>query len=135
MKQIIKDSGERRDFGTGAVRDMSEGKGRFDLLCGYAIGALAEHMERGSKKYGDRNWESGIPMSSFTDSALRHLFRYLRGNTDEDHLLAAFWNLHCAVSQRERFLRDLLDPNALDDLPTDDDGNRGGTNLRYGGVL
>jgi len=30
--QVIKDSGERRAFGTGAVRDMSEGKGRNDLL-------------------------------------------------------------------------------------------------------
>ena len=28
----IKDSGNRREFGTGAVRDMAEGKGRCDLL-------------------------------------------------------------------------------------------------------
>lgn len=28
----IKDSGERTQFATGAVRDMHEGKGRFDLL-------------------------------------------------------------------------------------------------------
>lgn len=28
----IKDSGERRQFESGAVRDMAEGKGRFDLL-------------------------------------------------------------------------------------------------------
>jgi hypothetical protein len=28
----IKDSGERREFGTGAVRDIAEGKGRCDLL-------------------------------------------------------------------------------------------------------
>jgi hypothetical protein len=28
----IKDSGERRQFETGAVRDISDGKGRFDLL-------------------------------------------------------------------------------------------------------
>lgn len=29
---MIKDSGERREFETGAVRDMSKGKGRCDLL-------------------------------------------------------------------------------------------------------
>lgn len=29
---ILKDSGDRRDFGTGAVRDMQEGKGRMDLI-------------------------------------------------------------------------------------------------------
>ena len=28
----LKDSGSRRGFGTGAVRDMAEGKGRCDLL-------------------------------------------------------------------------------------------------------
>ena len=28
----IKDSGERREFKTGAVRDIGEGKGRCDLL-------------------------------------------------------------------------------------------------------
>ena len=29
---MIKDSGERRTFGTGAVRDCASGKGRFDLM-------------------------------------------------------------------------------------------------------
>lgn len=29
---MIKDSGERREYATGAVRDMAEGKGRCDLL-------------------------------------------------------------------------------------------------------
>lgn len=29
---MIKDSGERTEFGTGAVRDMHSGKGRMDLL-------------------------------------------------------------------------------------------------------
>lgn len=29
---VIKDSGERREFETGAVRDIQEGKGRCDLL-------------------------------------------------------------------------------------------------------
>ena len=29
---MIADSGERREFETGAVRDMAEGKGRCDLM-------------------------------------------------------------------------------------------------------
>ena len=29
---VIKDSGERRSFETGAVRDIQEGKGRCDLM-------------------------------------------------------------------------------------------------------
>ena len=37
---ILKDSGARRDFGTGAVRDVAEGKGRCDLLPLVEIGNL-----------------------------------------------------------------------------------------------
>lgn len=36
----IKDSGNRREFGTGAVRDMAEGKGRCDLMPLDVIGEL-----------------------------------------------------------------------------------------------
>lgn len=36
----LKDSGTRRDFGTGAVRDCAEGKGRCDLLPLKVAGAL-----------------------------------------------------------------------------------------------
>jgi hypothetical protein len=114
---VIKDSGERREFTTGAVRDMSAGKGRFDLLCPFALARLAEHMERGSVKYGDRNWEQGIPQSSFMDSAMRHLNRYAQGQTDEEHLLAALWNVHCMVSQQERVKAGLLPAELLNFPP------------------
>ena len=92
----IKDSGERRDFGTGAVRDMSTGKGRFDLIPWETIRALAVHYEKGCQKYGDRNWESGIPVSSLLDSAMRHLAQVIDGRDDENHLIAALWNVTCA---------------------------------------
>ena len=36
----LKDGGARRDFGTGAVRDASEGKGRCDLLPLFEVGKL-----------------------------------------------------------------------------------------------
>lgn len=38
---MIKDSGERREFETGAVRDMAEGKGRFDLAPLEALASLS----------------------------------------------------------------------------------------------
>ena len=46
----IQDSGNRREFETGAVRDMQEGKGRCDLLPAAAILRLARHFENGCKK-------------------------------------------------------------------------------------
>ena len=98
----IKDSGERREFETGAVRDMQEGKGRLDLLPACAILRLARHYEAGAAKYEERNWEKGINIHSFIDSALRHLMKYLDGQDDEDHLCAAAWNLMGAMWTEEK---------------------------------
>ena len=104
----IKDSGERTQFPSGAVRDMHEGKGRFDLLPMCVLMRLARHYENGCKKYGDRNWEAGIPCHSFADSAMRHLVKYMDGQTDEDHLIAAIWNL-CGLAWNEEKRPDLMD--------------------------
>jgi hypothetical protein len=106
-----------RQFQSGAVRDSDNGKGRYDLLCPYAIDQLAKHMQNGCNRYGDRNWEKGISQSVFFDSAMRHLNKFARGMDDENHLLAAFWNLHGMVSQRERMKAGLL-TTELDDFPT-----------------
>ena len=146
----LKDSGERREFESGAVRDIQEGKGRCDLLplkiiskvilfnkkhdiyiipgedafmlsrisCFihtkddfYIISAishfikqnysdfetaileLSKHYEDGSRKYGDRNWEKGIPYHCFIDSGIRHYIKFLRGDQDEPHDRAFLWNM------------------------------------------
>ena len=104
----IKDSGERTQFDSGAVRDMHEGKGRFDLLPMCVLMRLAQHYEKGALKYSDRNWEKGIPAHSFADSAFRHLVKYMDGQNDEDHLISAIWNL-CGLAWTEEKRPDLID--------------------------
>lgn len=99
-KNHIKDSGERTTFSTGAVRDMHAGKGRMDLLPWAAIIEVSKHCENGAKKYGEHNVNRGIPTHSLLDSAMRHAAKYLDGQDDEDHLLAAAWNLLWAVEMR-----------------------------------
>lgn len=94
---VIKDSGERREFESGAVRDMSAGKGRMDLLPWAAILEVAKHCENGANKYGEHNVDKGIPTHSLCDSAARHLAKYLDAWDDEPHLLAAAWNLLWAI--------------------------------------
>lgn len=96
----IKDSGERTTFSTGAVRDMHSGKDRMDLLPWAAIIEVSKHCEAGALKYGTHNVDKGIPTSSLMDSAMRHAAKYLDGQEDEDHLLAAAWNLLWAVQMR-----------------------------------
>ena len=98
----LKDSGERRQFETGAVRDMAEGKGDMFSLPAAAILRLSKHYERGAKKYSRLNYQKGIPISSFMDSALRHIFKYLDGWDDEDHLSAAAFNILGAIQMEER---------------------------------
>lgn len=73
---MIKDSGDRTEFETGAKRDMHAGKGRMDLLPWYGIMEVSKHCEEGALKY-------------------------MVGMDDEDHLRAACWNLLWALNQRE----------------------------------
>lgn len=112
----IKDSGKRSKFKTGAVRDSQTNKGRFDLLPPRALKDLAIHYEKGCLKYGDRNWEKGQPLSRYLDSGLRHAFEFLEGKIDEDHLIAAIWNLMCLRETLRRIEEGIL-PKELNDLP------------------
>lgn len=146
----IKDSGQRTEFETGAVRDIQEGKGRCDLLPLEVVAILyarefgedthsvkifselslftasgdyrflaeavawfvenrkfrswsdmllevAKHFEEGAKKYGEHNWQKGIPVSRYLDSGVRHYLKWLRGDTDEPHDRAFCWNMMCAI--------------------------------------
>lgn len=108
----IDDSGERISYGENmAIREPSEGKGRFDLITPFGLERLAKWYELGAKKYSDRNWEKGIPFSRYFDSAMRHMSKFIMGRTDEDHLAAAVWNLMAIMHHQE------LGQTELDDLP------------------
>jgi hypothetical protein len=109
----IKDSGKRTEFETGAVRDAQGGKGRFDLIPNMAVWALAHHTEKGCVKYGDRNWEKGIPIKNFIDSAKRHITEFELGLADENHLAAALWNIACCYETMLRIDMGIL-PESLD---------------------
>lgn len=132
----IKDSGTRRQFDSGAVRDVAEGKGRCDLLplevvshimgenilrslnkyvrtgdlsrlilvikefstdyfgdIETAILEVSKQYEDGAKKYDERNWEKGIPLHCYIDSAVRHYIKFIRGDVDEAHNRAFLWNI------------------------------------------
>lgn len=145
---MIKDSGSRREFETGAVRDMQEGKGRCDLMPLNVVAAILEHneyygnvldclhffmldhdvthlydaiyhalndedmfcgcvgtmflevsvhFEEGAKKYGENNWQKGLPINCYIDSATRHYLKWKRGDKDERHDRAFAWNLMCCA--------------------------------------
>jgi hypothetical protein len=112
----LKDSGERQKFDTGAARDTQSGKGAYYLLPPAAIFAVARVFEEGSKKYEPRNFEQGMPLSRFIDSALRHIFKHLEGHRDEPHMAQAAWNILAYIHVATMVERELL-PEELNDLP------------------
>ena len=81
---------------------MAQGKGDMFSLPPAAIIRVSKHYEQGAKKYGRNNYQKGIPISAFMDSALRHIFKYLDGQNDEDHLSAAAFNILGAIQMEER---------------------------------
>ena len=113
----MKDSGKRDTYNGGAVRDCRKGKGRFDLISPIALTRLAKVYEQGAEGKGERNWEDGIPLSRFIDSALRHINQYLEGMRDEDHLAQAMWNIGGLIHTEECIKRGIL-PEELNDLPS-----------------
>ena len=56
------------------------------------------HFEEGTKKYGERNWEKGIPLQAFVNSAVRHYVKWVRMDNNERHDRAVIWNLICAIA-------------------------------------
>ena len=112
----LQDSGKREIFPSGGKRDPQEGKGRYDLISPLALRRLAIVYEKGAKKYSDRNWESGMPLSTFLSPSLRHTQQNIEGHRDEDHLAQAAWNLFSAMHTEEMIERGLL-PKELDDRP------------------
>jgi len=104
-----------REFKTGAVRDVTTDKGRFDLMPDRAERELAIHFQQGARKYEDNNWLKGIPLSVYLDSLRRHYGKIKMGCHDERHDRALAWNAMCFLETSERIKEGIL-PKELDDI-------------------
>jgi hypothetical protein len=95
---VIKDSGQRETFAGGMVRDTAEGKTDYLLVAdGPMLDRWAEHLTKGAKKYARRNWMKAQGLEELErakSSAFRHLRQWLRGDADEDHAAAVFFNVN-----------------------------------------
>lgn len=81
----------------------------------YAILDVSKHFKNGTEKYGERNWEKGIPLHSYIDSGVRHLLKCLANITDERHDLAFIWNMLCCIHTQKYIA--CMDKEELKDLP------------------
>lgn len=101
-----KDSGKRKNYGTGMVRDSREGKMRFDLCWYPMLKRWAELMMRGALKYGENNWQfakTGEEHDRFVESAIRHVYQWAHNeDPEEDHAAAVFFNIAAAEYTKSR---------------------------------
>lgn len=99
----IKDSGARQTFASGMVRDTQDNKADFTrVLDGPMFDRWATHLTKGEKKYPDvtpgvPNWtlaDGEAELIRFKKSAFRHFRQWLRGDVDEDHAAACYFNIN-----------------------------------------
>jgi hypothetical protein len=107
----IKDSGARREFDSGMVRDTTDGKTDY-LSCrwGPMFKRWNVHLTKGRKKYPDvelgvPNWtlaQGEAEYMRFRESASRHFEAWLDGETDEDHAAGVFFNINGAEYVKDK---------------------------------
>lgn len=93
--------GGKSKFTTGAIRSADCGQERYDLISPIGLRRLAVRYGMGGITYGDFNWERGMPIGDLLVHVIRHLYQYLSGNRDEDHLAAAAWGCFAAMHSEE----------------------------------
>jgi hypothetical protein len=111
----IKDSGQRREFSTGAQRDRGDIKPRPDLIHPYFLMRLGLHLAKGAEKYSAWNWSKGMPLSDWFASLYRHVVQAMSGDESEDHLSAICFNAMGAMVTQAG-IRAGIYPKELDDM-------------------
>jgi len=87
----------------------SDGKLRVDLIAPEMTEGIAQVLGGGVAKYGERNWELGLPICAASlAAAKRHILKFELGiDKDEEtnlcHLLHAFTNLGMAYTNYLRY--------------------------------
>ena len=96
-----KTEGTTAKFGTGAVRSDAVESFRYDLISPIGLREVARTCAEGAEKYGDWNWEKGMPVHDLLNHAISHLYTYLAGDRSEPHLGHAAWNVLAAIHSDE----------------------------------
>lgn len=98
---LLADRGTTAKFGTGAVRSDTFEDFRYDLVSPIGLREVARACAEGAEKYGDWNWEKGMPVHDLLNHAIAHIYGFLSGDRSEPHLGHAAWNLLAAIHSQE----------------------------------
>jgi DNA-directed RNA polymerase subunit RPC12/RpoP len=88
---------EFNEFGTGAKRSKDVDDRRYDLISPIGLAALARAYYEGSIKYPVYNCESGFQIYDLLNHSIAHIYNYLNGDRNEEHLGHAMWGLCMAI--------------------------------------
>lgn len=111
---------KNRVFETGAQRDSDSIKAAIHNLKGYTRLRFGYHMRLGANKYGDSNWELGMPSNQYLESVDRHLASYMEGDRSEDHLSAIMFGIQgCMINEQ----KDDIKSDYYFNLKTKNEGN------------
>lgn len=110
IEDVHERAADKRQFTTGAVRDVDNGKPDFiESISWLALDRHAMYMKSKETRYGRGNWKKGIPIEEYEKSLLRHVQKYLANKYDganlepqEDHLCAAMFNLMGLIHEEEK---------------------------------
>lgn len=97
------DNDARHQFETGAVRSADRDEERWDLISPIGMKALARTYAEGAAKFGDANWENGMPVTDLLNHGIAHIYAFLSGDRGEDHLGHAAWNILGAIHSLEKW--------------------------------
>lgn len=111
---VVKAGGPQIVGAGGMVRSSAEGKTDFSLpLDGAMFQRWADHLTKATRppaNYPKRNWlraREGTPderratMERARESAVRHFIQWYRGDLDEDHAAAVFFNINVHETVKE----------------------------------
>jgi hypothetical protein len=93
--------GTTAKFGTGAVRSSDVEEFRYDLISPIGLREVARACAEGAGKYGDWNWEKGMPVNDLLNHVLAHVYQFLAGDRSEPHLGHAAWGMLAAIHSHE----------------------------------
>jgi hypothetical protein len=93
--------GTTAKFGTGAVRSSDVEEFRYDLVSPIGLREVARACAEGAEKYGDWNWEKGMPVHDLLNHVLAHIYQFLGGDRSEPHLGHAAWGILAAIHSHE----------------------------------
>lgn len=125
MSRLVKDSqtlvdvAERRNVAETSQVVTGNGPAKsshpamlFNLISPYVIRRLAQRFTVGGRKYGLVQWRQGINDAAYVADRFNHLIEHLtafqaEGNSKDDNLAAAMWNL-AALMEVERLCPEAL---------------------------